>query len=271
MAATQHGNQPTRHESTRLTNCSGSVLHQVAAGAAAGLAADVMMHPADTIRTHVQTGHRIPWSIPKLYRGFAVVASFSAPSHAVFFATYDRVRSTSPALAGLAAELCGALIFTPQEVVKKRMQLAQHGYQSSMQDVLAAVQVEMKRAPYKTVRDLYTGYWLSVCTYGPFSALYFHFYESLRRDKHLSPWLAASIGGGVAAVVTTPFDVALTRLQTRHGNAASLYAVLRGMFAERAWFQGALARAAWLAPCAGISLQTFETLLEWLGNDASRQ
>lgn len=218
------------------------------------------MYPADTIRTHVQSSQRIPMSPSRLYRGFGIVACFSAPSHAIFFATYDSIRDRSPVLAGVAAEMSGALLFTPQEVLKKRSQLALPGYQtSSPRKLFATVSKAIMNNPRQAVPDLYTGYWLSVATYGPFAALYFRVYETLRGpDVGLPAWCAAGSAGAGAAIATAPLDIALTRLQTGYKGAKSLKDVIVGIAEERAFFKGAGARAAWLAPLAAISLAAFE-------------
>lgn len=235
------------------------VASQLVAGAAAGLLADTAMHPLNTAQTNLQSGRAAPRRLPQLYRGFAIVALFSVPSHGLYFSVYDSLRDRSPAAAGLAAELTGTLLLTPSEVLKKRTQLAQPGYRAPLPALLRGVAADLRRAPGPTVRDLYTGLALSCAVWLPFSALYFDVYERLRA-RAAPVWAAATAGGGVAAAATAPLDVVLTRLQTRHGGAATFRAAVRGVARDRAWFRGVGARVAWLAPSAGISLTAYEAL-----------
>jgi hypothetical protein len=243
-----------------------TLVSQLVAGGTAGLVSDLIMFPLDTVRTHVQSSKGVPRSSVLLYRGFAVTATFSIPAHAVYFSTYDRMRGTSPVAAGIIAEMTGALIFTPQEVIKKRTQLRLTGYTHATPGLLArAVLAELRRTPLRTTRDLYTGYWLSVATWGPFSAIYLAGYENLRKATDLPVFVAAGTAAVFGALLTAPLDGALTRLQTQTQSLASdgLCGILRDMAREKAWFRGAGSRAVWLGGCGAISLTIFEALVAW--------
>lgn len=146
-------------------------LAQLLAGASAGLLSDALMHPVNTVQTNRQSN--LPTPRARLYRGFSVVALFSAPAHALYFSVYDNLRETSPAAAGLAAELSGTLLLTPSEVLKKRAQVGAVGYAAPLGHLLTAVARDVRRAPGPTVRDLYAGAVLSSAVWLPFSVIYF--------------------------------------------------------------------------------------------------
>lgn len=242
-----------------------STASQLFAGASAGLLADVVMHPVNTVQTNVQSGLRAPRSLSSLYRGFGIVALFSVPSHGLYFCVYDRLRDTSPAAAGLAAEATGTCLLTPSEVLKKRAQIGQEGYGGSLGVILGNARRDLWRAPMSTLRDLYSGLFLSSCVWLPFSAIYFDVYERLRA-KNMAVWAASTTGGGVAAFATAPLDIVLTRLQTKYEGKSGFVPALRSVHREMAYFNGVRARIAWLAPCAGISLTTYEFLVGRMGS-----
>lgn len=64
----------------------------------------------------------------------------------------------------------------------------------------------------------------------------------------------------MAALATAPLDIVLTRLQTRYDGARTFRAAVTSVARDAAWLRGSAARVAWLAPCAGISLTTYEAL-----------
>lgn len=82
------------------------------------------------------------------------------------------------------------------------------------------------------ITGLYKGYWATLASFGPWSALYFMFYERLKRraqewtgQKELLPlgWqlATASLAGAVASWLTSPLDMVKLRLQVQRGNATA--------------------------------------------------
>jgi hypothetical protein len=72
------------------------------------------------------------------------------------------------------------------------------------------------------VRNLYKGYWITLGTFGPYSALYFYGYERMKDAMAPSgemsfgkTMVAASLSSTFAAICTTPLDVIKTRFQVQ--------------------------------------------------------
>ncbi|GAB0495038.1 hypothetical protein MMPV_006335 [Pyropia vietnamensis] len=193
--------------------------HDLVAGAAAGLAADTLTHPLDTLRTRASLpAPRPPLSVRRLYAGLPAVVAASAPASAVYFATYAVAaealtsregkggegiggeedggglggtrreqggRDSPPSLpaaaaAGVAAELSAAALWTPAEVLKQRAQAA------GCAGVAAGDYASLRTAVATAVggptglRGLWAGYGVGVATYAPFAAVYFSVYEAVR-------------------------------------------------------------------------------------------
>jgi hypothetical protein len=73
------------------------------------------------------------------------------------------------------------------------------------------------------IRNLYKGYWITLGTFGPYSAIYFYGYERMKvllsydgtEMSFGSTMLAASVSSGISALCTTPLDVIKTRFQVQ--------------------------------------------------------
>ncbi|KAL7517844.1 hypothetical protein ACHAWX_002723 [Stephanocyclus meneghinianus] len=151
---------------------------------------------------------------------------------------------------GILAEAFACIIYVPVDVVKERMQVQQrinaeiknnHHYQGSW-DALRSI------ARTEGLRGIYKGYWATLASFGPFSALYFVFYERFKAfsrervqntlaydapqtltdkiDDGNLPFLhlvACSAGAGaLASWLTSPLDMAKLRLQVQRGRIAAM-------------------------------------------------
>jgi hypothetical protein len=172
------------------------------------------------------------------YRGLGIAAAASAPGVALYISSYEHCKAwlerrfggTAAPLqhltAGVAAEAVSCVVWVPVDVVKERMQ-SQHRevegrYRSSWHGLTTLVRLE-------GVRGVYKGYFSTLGSFGPFSAVYFGAYEAaqgaLRGRKAtqagappatlsaLEMSLAAAIGNVVACVVVNPLEVSKTRYQ----------------------------------------------------------
>jgi hypothetical protein len=211
------------------------------------------LHPIDTIKSRIQVATATPQILstlkqPGLYRGFAVAAAGSIPGVTLYFTSFHIFKQSlanSPLpvsavdfTAGFLAETVSCAFWVPVDVVKERMQV---NSSTNFQNI------------YKSVgfRGLYRGYWATLASYGPFSAVYFSLVEALkRRVPAESEGLAQSVAmcgtaGAIAAFVTTPLDLVKLRLQVpnfQYRNFTSGLAQVARTEGIRGLFRGAAPR-----------------------------
>ena len=197
-------------------------------GGVAGTAVDVTLFPLDTIKTRLQSGQGFVKSggFRNIYAGLGPAALGSAPNAALFFCTYEMSKSTlSPLfshssqpvvhmIAASAGEIAACLIRVPVEIIKQRRQANSAGGASSTQLFKNVIHKE-------GVRGLYRGYLTTVLREIPFSFIQFPLWELFKSQwasssgKELQSWKSSCCGavaGGISAAVTTPLDVAKTRI-----------------------------------------------------------
>lgn len=118
--------------------------------------------------------------------------------------------------------------------------------------------------------NLYKGYWVTLMTFGPFSAIYFLVYEKTKKLLQTSKsklnfvdyLLAASVSSAIASSITTPFDVVKTRFQVQRrtqGIDSEMYKSVFDGFSKiikqegyAALWKGLSARVAYNAPNSAI-------------------
>ncbi|XP_045717963.1 mitochondrial S-adenosylmethionine carrier protein isoform X3 [Mirounga angustirostris] len=228
------------------------------AGGVAGVAVDLILFPLDTIKTRLQSpqGFNKAGGFRGIYAGVPSAAIGSFPNAAAFFITYEYVKwlwhtdsssylmPVKHMLAASAGEVVACLIRVPSEVVKQRAQVSASS---------RTFQIFSNILYTEGIQGLYRGYKSTVLREIPFSLVQFPLWESLkalwswRQDHVVDCWQSAVCGafaGGFAAAVTTPLDVAKTRIMlakagssTASGNVLSaLHGVWRtqglsGLFA----------------------------------------
>merc|ERR1712039_1013448 len=84
------------------------------------------------------------------------------------------------------------------------------------------------------MKGFYTGYGSTICRGIPFSLIQFPLWEYLKRElerlrgQPASPWDAAccgSVAGSVSGILTTPLDVAKTRVMLGQGRGGTLQTI----------------------------------------------
>ena len=245
----------------------------MAAGAVAGTTEHTAMFPLDTIKTRMQTAVVAPnrrgvgtatgrasvsffrhatasvgvaassvirtEGVAGLYRGVAAVGIGVGPAHAVYFATYERMKRAlggdqkgehnplAHALAGSCATVVGDAVQTPVDTVKQRLQMAHSPYAGVWDCVRGTVRSQGFGA-------LYRSYPTTLAMNVPFTAIHFTAYESAKialgkhawfrdgasadgemdEETFAAQFAAGGLAGGLAAAATNPLDVVKTRMQT---------------------------------------------------------
>jgi len=207
-------------------------------GMFASLAVDVPLYPMDTLRTRLQApkGLAANGGLGGIWNGFSTVFIMSAPSSGAYFVLYDQLQhdlaTRVPSLpvtgrdasAAVIAEVLTSFLKVPCEVVKQYMQTSPNS--KSAPSVLGTCREISARG----LPGFYVGLGATLGREVPFSCLQMCVFEAIKRRHPWTPqaestgssWLHCLIGmssggaaGAVAGLVTTPLDVAKTRIQLR--------------------------------------------------------
>jgi hypothetical protein len=248
-----------------------------------------------------------------LYRGFGTAFWGSCPAGCLYFAGYEFAKTAlgrlaggeapgrdpaaasepGPAVhlaAGIIAEAVSCVLWVPIDVVKERLQTQTVLYGVEKAPYRGNLHAVSAIARQEGLRGVYRGYGATVMSFGPFSGLYFMFYERLKSlvfsAKGVDPdrpedlpglpalWFGAcgALAGSAAALMTNPLDLAKLRIQVQRGAKAGgakatpfhyrhmfdgLGQIVKQEGAGALW-KGALARCAFQAPATAISIASFE-------------
>ena len=270
-----------------------------------------------------------------LWRGLSPTLVMAVPSNVIYFAGYDWLRTAHaspfretvsdayiPLVAGASARTLAAIVVSPIEMFRTRMQAANHTATAAghFRETMDGVR-EMVAS--QGVFSLWRGLTLTLWRDVPFSAIYWWGYEATRNvlidargrseakkdgfkfrvgrgedkiqrrsrsrsrenptDTLVDSFVAGAVSGGIAAFVTTPFDVGKTRQQVvRHmGEAAkdaaqtarpedqTMPRFLMHIYCEQGaagLFKGWAARCLKIAPACAIMISCYE-LCKKMAND----
>ena len=277
-----NSSQPTPRTPTTATSTSTYLL----AGAAAGVCVDVVLFPLDTIKTRMQSaaGFRASGGFSNIYAGIASAAIGSAPSAALFFATYEHTKhALTPYVersghsryeplvhcsAAAVAEMVACLVRVPTDNIKQKRQAGLfHTTQAAVSHI----------ANSRGLRGFYVGYLSTIMREIPFSLIQFPLYEAMKRHYHTHYTAAAdthpavyaamgSVSGSIAAALTTPMDVVKTRMMLRRGGEAAgspgVLATMQQVYAEGGvarLFSGVGPRVLWIGLGGAVFLGGYET------------
>lgn len=199
-----------------------------------------------------------------LYRGFSAVVIGGTPGTILYLCSYDIIKqflndkSTTTKqpkdsflihfTSGMLAESLACIVYVPVDVVKERMQV-QHttttttmattygaGNHHTIKNYKSSWDALVQISRNEGLAGIYRGYGATLASFGPFSALYFVFYEQFKlsskeylnnkpssnnHDDDLPlPWiiLSSASAGALASWMTSPLDMAKLRLQVQRGN-----------------------------------------------------
>ncbi|TKX24665.1 hypothetical protein C1H76_3274 [Elsinoe australis] len=200
-----------------------------------------------------------------LWRGLSPTLMMAIPGNVIYFAGYDWLRQNklspmrgrvsdayAPLVAGSAARVLAAIVVSPIEMLRTRMQ-ASHPTSTGavMRETIVGLREMVSAEGYAS---LWRGLGLTLWRDVPFSALYWWGYEYGREALHeargrsadknasalrgrsrdneldhktvlIDSFTAGAVSGAIASFVTTPFDVGKTRQQiARHSHEGDLNA-----------------------------------------------
>eukprot|EP00744_Colponema_vietnamica_P022285 GILI01031996.1.p1 GENE.GILI01031996.1~~GILI01031996.1.p1 ORF type:complete len:306 (-),score=11.67 GILI01031996.1:74-991(-) len=279
-------------------------------GGIAGTLCRVPTHPLDTCKTvafasdvgssSMVSAAKTIWrreGVAGFYRGVGLTAVAACPGNALYFVAYEWMRdlvegSTGnlprPLLhlwSGFFAEMVSCVVWVPVDVIKERLQSQGPNialrYRSSWDGLRVCARNE-------GLRGLYKGYFSTLASFGPFSAVYFTFYEIFTSllapvfegNNFMLGLTAAFAANTTSAFVTNPLELVKTRLQIQRpvlGDAAtgfvhtnvhgyqytSFIGGLRDIVKVHGvlgLWRGSLARALHTGPNAALTMGTYRWL-----------
>ncbi|KAJ1494438.1 Sadenosylmethionine mitochondrial carrier protein pu [Baffinella frigidus] len=235
------------------------------AGGCAGTAVDVTLFPIDTIKTRMQApcGFRAAGGFGSVYRGLLGAACGSAPGAALFFSTYERVKDAlmEGADEEVRTHALTSEVFTVDPSCACLVRVAPVDFSQPVN--FSHLSTFHTLSTFQGWRGFYVGYGSTIMREIPFSFIQFPIYETLKkrgaqhRGRALQPFesaLCGSVGGGVSAAITTPFDVIKTHLMIGRDRQGVPYtgwrsAVLRiyQSGGAKMFFRGIVPRTVWIA------------------------
>ncbi|XP_073019198.1 uncharacterized protein [Primulina eburnea] len=261
----------------------GSVLKSALVGGLSCALSTSILHPIDTIKTRVQASTlSLPEILSKLpqlgvhglYRGSvpAIIGQFS--SHGlrtgIFEASKLALVNVAPTLSELQvqsiASFCstflGTAIRIPCEVMKQRLQA---GLFSNVGEAIVGTWQQ------DGLGGFFRGTGATLFREVPFYVAGMGIYAESKKaaqkliERELEPWETIAVGGlsgGLAAVLTTPFDVIKTRTMTaapgRHVTLSMVAFSILHHEGPLGLFKGAVPRFFWIAPLGAMNFAGYE-------------
>lgn len=253
------------------------------AGASAGLAVDVTLFPLDTIKTRLQSkdGFIKSGGFRQIYSGLGSAALGSAPGAAIFFVSYETSKRLlgpkftpdtqfgAHMIAAAFAEIVACIVRVPVEVVKQRAQANRN---------MTSIRALKLTLTQESLLGLYRGYFSTVFREVPFSLVQFPLWELLmehlanrkgerRKIEFWEASLCGAIAGGVSAALTTPLDVAKTRIMLAERNSTlaqgNVATALKQVWMEKGFkglFAGLAPRVMWISMGGAIFLGVYDQM-----------
>ncbi|KAJ1273662.1 hypothetical protein BS78_05G001900 [Paspalum vaginatum] len=261
----------------------GSVLKSALAGGLASALSTSLLHPIDSMKTRIQAStlsfpeliSKLPQiGIQGLYRGSipAILGQFS--SHGLRTGIFEasklvliNVAPTLPeiqvqSMASFCSTVLGTAVRIPCEVLKQRLQAG------IFNNVGEAIVGTMRQDGPK---GFFRGTGATLCREVPFYVAGMCLYAEAKKaaqhvlKRDLEAWETVAVGalsGGVAAIVTTPFDVMKTRMMTAPpGTPVSMQMIVFSILRNEGplgLFKGAIPRFFWIAPLGAMNFAGYE-------------
>ena len=184
-----------------------SYITQYINGGLSGMCGIVLSHPIDTIKTHIQTGHKLTTFSPSFtnfYKGISSPLLGVGIEKAIVFGTYNYIYSKTEniPLSGAISGLTASLIVTPYERIKI---LKQNSQVISIKDI--------------NIRFLYKGFTPTFFREMPGFAIYFTTYEYLKYNTFTKynkkiDYSSSFVYGGMSGLTAWCFIYPQDRIKT---------------------------------------------------------
>lgn len=171
-------------------------------------------------------------------------------------------------------EVVSCAVRVPYEIIKMRSQTSLDNHAPSNRAILKQVLAK------EGFIGLYRGFSSTIIRDIPFSAIQYPIWERLKANhmrRHHKPASVAqsawygSIAGAVAAFITTPLDVAKTRIMLADSSdsmaSGEVTTAMRAIYKERGisgLFAGVVPRVIWISVGAAIFLGSYEKAIKVL-------
>lgn len=252
---------------------------------------------------HATGGESNSKAFMRLWRGAQAMAAGCIPAHAMYFSSYEVMKSFflkrqegesknlgafGSTVAGSTAALTHDAVMVPADTIKQRLQL---GYYNGMTDAFKTM-IKQEGAA-----GLYRALPVTLCTNIPYGAVMVTTNEHLRemimkqtnaKTLDVRTTLLAGCGAGaVAAAVTTPLDRLKTRLQTQglgvvvgsnskveiqsKPKYSGLVEAFQSIVKEEGYiglFRGLAPRLMTHTPSVAVSWTVYEAMKLWLASDS---
>ncbi|KAL1453405.1 hypothetical protein WDU94_007545 [Cyamophila willieti] len=228
--------------------------------------------------------------LTSLWSGLGPTLLLALPATVAYFVTYEQLRVKLkdmfspglhdqpvwiPLVSGCVARIGAVTLVSPLELVRTKMQSEKMSYLEMKQALRGLIQ-------YHGVPGLWKGLMPTLLRDVPFSGIYWVSYEQLKADyirRHqytkqpslVHNFLFGSLAGGLAALVTTPFDIVKTLRQIQVAEneimrspptrSQSTKRILNQLLADRGYralFTGLAPRLIKVAPSCAIMITSYE-------------
>ncbi|XP_054164212.1 S-adenosylmethionine mitochondrial carrier protein-like [Oppia nitens] len=263
-------------------------------GAMAGMCVDLTLFPIDTIKTRLQSdaGFWRSGGFRHIYSGLMSTMIGSAPNAAIFFLSYETSKSSLKSListkyepivhmmSASVGEVTACLVRVPVEVIKQRAQASQ-GLIGGQQRPQTSGQIFRQTISREGFRGLYRGYLSTIVREIPFSLIQFPVWEYLKKrwiahQNHqplnaIQSTVCGAVAGGCSALLTTPLDLAKTRIMLAETGAAfsirDIAIVLKMIYTQNGvfgLFTGAVPRVVHISIGGAIFLGGYDIISNFL-------
>ncbi|CAL1277181.1 unnamed protein product [Larinioides sclopetarius] len=219
--------------------------------------------------------------VASLWSGLPPTLLMAVPGTVVYYTMYDQIRYYMrkhhapsyqpmwvPVVAGAAARVLACTVVSPLELIRTKMQSQKLSYLMIGDSI-------KKQVSSQGLLSLYQGLGPTILRDVPFSAVYWFNYELLKQKFNQQKptfwfsFFAGATAGGLAAVLTLPFDVIKTHRQIELGEVQALankqtrstYFLMKNLYQNngyKALFAGIVPRIVKVAPACAIMVSTYE-------------